>query len=135
MKRFAVDALDRADPLGEVEHLGLRERLGRVPTAVALPDHGRVQALLDGRPDRERRREVVAVYDEVRAVADGDLVDLDEELVGGVPGEHVREPGLDADADEREQAASSRYAAACANCRSPSLSPVAASESVIAMSR
>ena len=67
-----------------------------------LPDHRRVQALLDRRPDRERRREVVAVDDEVGAVADADQVDLGEELVGGVAGEHVREARLDADPDQRE---------------------------------
>ena len=33
-----VDALERADALGEVEHLGLRERLRREPAALALPD-------------------------------------------------------------------------------------------------
>ena len=48
---------------------------------------------------------VVALDDEVGAVADADLVDLREEVVGGVAREDVREPGLDADADEREQAA------------------------------
>ena len=64
----------------------------------------RVEALLDRRPDRERRREVVAVDDEVRAVPDPDLVDRREELVGGVPREDVRRTRLDPDPDEREQA-------------------------------
>ncbi len=99
-----VHALDRADPLREVEDLGLGERRGREPAAVLLPDHGRVEALLDRRPDREGGGEVVALDDEVRAVADADLVDLGEELVGGVAGEDVGGAGLDADADEREQA-------------------------------
>ncbi len=99
-----VDAFDRADPLREVEHLGLGERLGRVPAPLALPDHRRVEALLDRRPDREGGCEVVAVDDEIRAVADADLVDLGEELVAGVAGEDVREPRLDADPDEREPA-------------------------------
>ena len=97
-----VDALDGADALRELEHLGLGERRGRVPAAVPLPDHRRVEALLDRRPDRERGREVVAVHDEVGAVADADLVDLGEQVVGGVAGEDVREPRLDADADERQ---------------------------------
>ena len=97
-----VDALERADPLGEVEHLGLGERLEREPAAVALPHERRIEALLDRRPDRERRREVVAVDDEVGAVAHADLVDLGEELVGGVPREDVRQAGLDADAGEAE---------------------------------
>ena len=100
-----VDALDRADPLGEVEGLGLGERLCRVPAPLALPDHGRIEALLDRRPDRERGREVVAVDDEVCAVADPDQVDLGEELVRRVAGEHVGEAGLDADPDERQQSA------------------------------
>ena len=98
-----VDALDRPDALGEVEHLGLGERRRREPAAVLLPDDRRVQALLDRRPDREGRREVVALDDEVRAVADADLVDLGEELVGGVAREDVGGARLDADADEREQ--------------------------------
>ena len=98
-----VHALDRPDPLGEVEDLGLGERRRREPAAPALPDHGRVQALLDRRPDRERRREVIPVDDEVRAVAHADLVQLGEELVRRVAREDVREAGLDADADEREE--------------------------------
>ena len=49
-------------------------------------------------------REVVALDDEVRAVADPDLVDLREQLVGGVAGEDVGGAGLDPDPDEREQA-------------------------------
>ena len=64
----------------------------------------RVEALLDRRPDREGRRELVALDGEVRPVAHADLVDLGEEVVGGVAGEDVREAGLDADPDEREQA-------------------------------
>ena len=57
-------------PSGKSNDLGLRERRGREPAALALPDHRRVEALLDRRPDREGRREVVALDDEVRAVAD-----------------------------------------------------------------
>ena len=50
-------------------------------------------------------REGVAVDDEVGAVAHAALVDRAEQLVGGVAGEHVGQPGLDADADESEQPA------------------------------
>ncbi len=71
---------------------------------LALPDHRRVEALLDRRPDGEGRGEVVALDDEVRAVADADLVDLGEELVRGVAGEDVGRAGLDPDADECEEA-------------------------------
>jgi hypothetical protein len=99
-----VDALDRADPVGEHEHLGLGERRCRVVAAPGLPDERRVQALLDRRPDRERRREVVAAHHEVGAVAHRDLVDLGEQVVGGVAGEHVRQAGLDPDAEQRERA-------------------------------
>src|SRR5213076_1968144 len=87
-----VDAFDLSDALGKPEGLRLRERLRRVEAAVALPDERRVQALLDRRPDREGRREVVAADNEVRAVADADLVDLREQVVGGVAREHVGEP-------------------------------------------
>ncbi len=86
-----VHALHRADPLREVEHLGLGERLGRVPATIAFPDHRRVEALLDRRPDREGGCELVAVDLEIRAVADPDRVDLGEELVAGVAGEDVGE--------------------------------------------
>ena len=100
-----VDALDHADPLRELEQLRLRERLGRVEAALLLPDQRRVQALLDRRPDREGRSEVVALDDEVGAVAHPHLVDLVEEVVGGIAGEDVGEARLDADPREREQAA------------------------------
>ena len=137
-----VDALDRADPLREVEHLGLGERLRRVEAAVALPDQRRVEALLDRRPDREGRREVVALDDEVGAVADPDLVDLVEQLVGRVAREDVGEPRLDADPDEREQARRSPSCSCAANWRSPSFTPGSVygrsgcgSDSVAAMSR
>ena len=99
-----VDALDGPDPLGEVEDLGLGERRGREPAAGLLPDHRRVEALLDRRPDRERGGEVVALDDEVGAVADPDLVDLREQLVGGVAREDVGRAGLDPDPDERQLA-------------------------------
>jgi hypothetical protein len=102
-----VDALDRPDALGEVEDLRLGERCRRVPLAV-LPHHGRVEALLDRRPHRERRCEdlvaVVVGHDEVGAVAGAELVDLAEQVVGGVPREHVGEPRLDADADQGQPA-------------------------------
>jgi hypothetical protein len=49
-----VDALDRADALGEVEDLRLAERRGRVEAPLLLPDERRVEALLDRRPDGER---------------------------------------------------------------------------------
>ena len=77
-------------PSGKTNVSGSRERRGGEPAAIALPDDRRVQALLDRRPDRERGREVVALDDEVGAVAHADLVDLGEQLVGGVAGERRR---------------------------------------------
>jgi hypothetical protein len=100
-----VHALHRADPGREVEHLRLAERRSGVPAAADLPDHRGVQAFLDGGPDREGRGEVVAVDDQVRAVPHADLVDLAEQRVGGVTGEHVREAGLNTHADQGELAA------------------------------
>ena len=100
-----VHALDLADALGELEQLRFGKRLGRVEAALLLPDQRRIQALLDRRPDGEGRREVVALDDEVGAVPHRYLVDLVEEVVGGVAREDVGEPRLDADAGEREQAA------------------------------
>ena len=99
-----IDALDRPDALREVEHLRLGERRRRVPAAIRLPDDRRVEALLDRRPDRERRREVVAIDDEVGAVPDADLVDLAEQVVLRIAGEDVGQARLDADADERQPA-------------------------------
>ncbi len=63
---------------------------------------GGVEALLDRRPDREGRREVIAVDGQVGAVADPDLHDLAEEVILGVPREHVRKAGLDAHPDESQ---------------------------------
>jgi hypothetical protein len=97
-----VDTLDGSDAVGKVENLWLREWFGGEPTAVGLPDHRRVQALLDGGPDRERRRELVAVDRQVRPVARAQLVDVGEQVIGGVAGEHVGKPGLHADPDQRE---------------------------------
>ena len=42
---------------------------------------------------------VVALDHEVGSVADADLVDRLEQVVGGVPGEHVREARLDPHAE------------------------------------
>jgi hypothetical protein len=106
-----VHALDRADAVGEVEDLRLGEgRQGEepplqlTPGPLALPDHGRVEALLDDRPHREARREdlvaVVVADDQVGAVAGAELVDVVEQLVGGVAREHVGEARLDADAEQ-----------------------------------
>ncbi len=103
-----VDALHRADALGELEDLRLAERRRREPATVLLPDDGRVEALLDRGPHGERRGEdlvaVVVGHHEVRAVAGAELVDLGEQVVGGVAREHVGEPGLDTDADQRQPA-------------------------------
>ena len=119
-----VHALDRADPLREVEHLGLGERLGRVPAPVALPDHRRVEALLDRRPDREGGREVVALDLEIRAVADPDRVDLGEELVAARSGRRRRR-GPARRRSRRARAGRPRSTARpAANWASPSFSPV-----------
>ena len=100
-----VDALDRTDPLGEVEDLRLGEGGGREPSAVLLPDHRRVEALLDGGPDGEARREVVAGDEEVGTIAHADLLDPIEEVVGGVACEDVRQARLHPHAAQGEQAA------------------------------
>ena len=99
-----VDALDRPDAVGEFEDLSAREGRGREPAAVLLPDDRWIEALLDGGPDREARREVVAADDQVGTVAHAELVDLREQVVGGIAGEDVRQARLDADAAQGEQA-------------------------------
>ena len=99
-----VHAFDRPDALGELEDLGLREGLGRVEAASALPHQGRVQALLDRRPDREGGGEVIALDDEIGAVAHADLAYAREQLVGGISSEDVGEARLDADPNECQQA-------------------------------
>ncbi len=45
---------------------------------------------------------LVALHRQVRPVAHPELVDLGEEVVGGVAGQHVGEPRLDPDPDQRE---------------------------------
>jgi len=100
-----VHALHRSDALRKYERFRLAERRSGEPAPLAFPHERGIQALLDRRPDRERRRELVARDLEVAAVAHADLVDLGKEMVGGVAREDIREPRLDTDADEREQAA------------------------------
>ena len=103
-----VDALDRADPLREVEGFGLRERGGGEPTPLLLPDHRRVQALLDRRPDAEARREDLVSHlipnHEIGTVSGAQLVDLAEQLVDGIAREHVTQPRLDAHPHQGESA-------------------------------
>ena len=99
-----VDALHRADPLGEDERLGLAERRRGEPAPVALVDDRRVEALLDGGPDAEGGSEVVAGHGQVGAVAHADLVDPAEQLVGRVAGEDVGDAGLDAHAHQGQPA-------------------------------
>ena len=117
-------------PSGNVNTSGSLNGGSREPAAVLLPDHGRVQALLDRGPDREARRELVPLDLQVRAVADADLVDRVEQLVGGVAREHVRHAGLDADPDEGELARVSSHRSAAANCSSPSFTPASSSRLV-----
>src|SRR4051812_11351936 len=76
-----VDALHPADSFREVEDLRLAEWWRGEPAAVALVDDRRVEALLDRRPDGERRGEGVAVDDQVGPVAHADLVDRAEQLL------------------------------------------------------
>ena len=89
---------------------------------LALVHDRRVETLLDRRPDRERRGEVVAVDDEVGTVAHADLVDPREEVVAGVAGHDVGESGLDAHPDEGQLAALLPVGEA-ASCSSPSITP------------
>ena len=96
---FVLDVadLDLADALGQPEHLELGERLDGVHFAVLVHDR-RVVALLDGRPDAEAEADALGAGDlEVAAVADADLVDLVEQVVGRVTGEVVGHAGLDAE--------------------------------------
>ena len=87
---------------GSGEEAGLQVATAPLP----LPHHGRVEALLDDGPHREAGGEhlvaVVVADDQVGAVAGAELVDVVEELVGGVAGEHVGEAGLDTDAEQGE---------------------------------
>ena len=122
-----VHALDRADALGELEHLGLAERRGREPAGVLLPDHGRIQALLDRGPDRERRREdlvaLVVGDDEVGAVAHAELVD--PARTGGRPrsGRTRRRGPARRPCPRARGAPRHCQSPACANWSSPSFTP------------
>ncbi len=100
-----VDALQLADALGEREQLGLGERLGREPAAVAFVDDRRIEALLDRRPDAERRGKGEALDHQVVAVAHADLVNRREQVVGRRSGRDIGEARLDTHADECEQPA------------------------------
>ena len=68
-------------PSGKTKRSG-SENGGRVEeAALPLPHDGRVEALLDGRPDREHGGERVAFDAQVAARADVDLVDLVEQVL------------------------------------------------------
>ena len=97
-----VDALHRADALGEVENLWLAERFGDEPSAILLPDHRWVEAFLDGGPDRERRGEVIALHREVGAIADPEFIDITEQRVGGVTRKNIGESRFDTETHQRQ---------------------------------
>ena len=101
-----VHAFHRTNPLRKRELLGRRERLGREPLPpFTVPDHRRVEALLDRGPDREDRREGVALDAQVAAVPHVDLVDLVEEVLGRVGGEDIGQSRIHAHAQQREASA------------------------------
>ena len=102
-----VDALHRPDAFGEVEHLGFAERLGREPAALAVEDHGRVEAFLDRRPNRKcgRERPPSARRRSGWTRRAPHLVDAREQVVGGVAGKDVGKPGLNTHSDEGQLAA------------------------------
>ena len=100
-----VGDLHPADALGQVERLGVGERRHRVEAALALPHDRRVGALLDRHPDGEAEADALEPGDlEVGAVAHADLVDLVEEMVGGVAAVPVGHARLHAEAHERQLA-------------------------------
>ncbi len=85
---------------------------------------------------------VGVAHDEVRAVARAQLVELAEQVVGGVAGEDIAEAGFDAHADQGQPARASPSRRRCANWSSPSFTPVfvygsvgCGSDRLIAMSR
>ena len=69
----------------------------------SFPYDGRVQTFLDGRPDGEGRTEVVAFDNEVRSVADTDIIDRGEQLVRRIPGEDVGHARFDTHSDKSEE--------------------------------
>ena len=100
---FVLDMadLDLADALGEEELLELGERLDGMDRAVLEHDGG-VVALLDRGPDAEAEADTLGAGDlQIGAVADADLVDLVEEVIGRVACVEVGHAGLDAEAGER----------------------------------
>jgi hypothetical protein len=91
-----VHALDRPDTAREVEYLRLAEGFGGVPAAVCSKITGGLRPLRSSSRWR-RRSEVIAVDREVGAVPGAQFFDVVEEVIGGVPGEDVRQPGFDTD--------------------------------------
>jgi hypothetical protein len=96
-----VGTVHPADALRQVERLGVGERRHGVEAAVALPDDGRVGALLNRHPDGEAEADALEAGDlEVGAVADTDLVDLVEVVIGRVAAVPVGHARLDAEAHQ-----------------------------------
>ena len=103
---FDVDTLNRANALGKDKDFRLAKGRSREPAPILLPNHGRIEALLNRGPDaKARRKNLVAVVvhdDEVRPIACTEFVNAAEQVVDGIAGKNVRQTGLNAHAHERQ---------------------------------
>ena len=106
-----VDAFDLSDALGKPEGLRLRIKpsinlhaLGLHPQALAIAQAMQTYGVYLGDSGGSTALKLEDTRTEGRGQLWTDLVDLREQVVGGVAREHVGEPGLDTDADERELA-------------------------------
>src|SRR2546422_972542 len=89
-----VHAFDGPNPLGKGEQVRCAERLGGAPRTfgpvrTCVPDDWGVEALLDRGPDGEDRSESEARDRQVTPITHVNLVDLVEEVLGGVASEDV----------------------------------------------
>src|SRR5258708_38510235 len=101
---FYIDHIDLSNTFRELERLMFRERLGREPTLPLLPDHGRIEAFFNRRPDRKIRRELIAINLNVRSIADTNLFNFLQYRMLRVALEHTVHAGFHAATNQRKQA-------------------------------
>src|SRR5262249_54856435 len=97
-----VDHIDRADASWKIKNFVLGERFSGKPAFAFFVDDRRIQTLLDRRPDRKVRSELITVDGDVRTIPDANFIDLVEEKIMRIPREYIGHTRLHAKAYQRK---------------------------------